>query len=291
MQNIKEQSASNAGGLNEPLPEKIGFPEGILTDAPIRFDVLSARKGIFAAINKPAEILMDSYLGSPKCKSIMLAMREQKGKKEFERLGIESPYAINQLDMELSGAALMAADKKSADNFRNAMWSEKFEFEYLILCRTARNLSGEITVELPLLMHEDRPVWIVSHRFGKKSRTRFEMLKSAGDYQIWRAKANIARPHQIRVHAAEVGLRVVGENIYSKTPSVYLSKLKEGYRLPKGEERERPLYKHISIHLAKIRFNGNDAGIPEIGETEIFAPLPKSFSACLKKIGFEPNSY
>ena len=65
----------------------------------------------------------------------------------------------------------------------------------------------------------------------------------------------------------------------------------DGKTLPKGEERERPLYKHISIHLAKIRFNGNDAGIPEIGETEIFAPLPKSFSACLKKIGFEPNSY
>ncbi|MFR6032314.1 MAG: hypothetical protein ACLUKN_03500 [Bacilli bacterium] len=83
------------------------------------------------------------------------------------------------------------------------MWSEKFEFEYLILSWTARNLSGEITVELPLLMHEDRPVWIVSHLVWEKSRTRFEMLKSAGDYQIWRAKANIARPIKYESTAAE----------------------------------------------------------------------------------------
>lgn len=291
MQSSKEQPFAGEVDKNESLPDKIGFPEGVLTNTPVRFDVLSAKKGVFAAINKPAGILMDSYLGSPKNKSVMLAMREQKGKKEFQRLGMESPYAINQLDMELSGAALMVDGKKNADNFRNAMWSEKFEFEYLILCRAARSLEGEFTVELPLLMHEDRPVWIVSHRFGKKSKTRFEIVQSAGEYQIWKAKANIVRPHQIRVHAAEAGLKITGENLYSKTPPVYLSKLKEGYRLPKGVEKELPIYKHISVHLKKIRFNGNDVGIPEIGETQILAPLPKSFSACLKKIGFAENSY
>ncbi len=291
MQDTKENSAGARASEEEKLPEKIGFPEGVLIDAPVRFDVLSAMKGVFAAINKPAGILMDSYLGAPKCKSVMLAMREQKGKREFDRLGIESPYAINQLDFEISGAALMATDKKNADNFRNAMWSGMFEFEYLVLCKAARNTESEFTVELPILMHEERPVWIVSHRFGKKAKTRFEIVKSAGDYQIWRAKANIVRPHQIRVHAAEAGLKIAGENVYSRTPPVYLSKLKEDYRLAKGVEKERPLYGAVCVHLAKIRFNGKDAGVPEIGETEIYAPPPKSFAACMKKIGFAPDSF
>ena len=45
----------------EALPEKIGFPSGTLYERPVRLDVLAAQKSIFVAIDKPADVLLDSY--------------------------------------------------------------------------------------------------------------------------------------------------------------------------------------------------------------------------------------
>jgi len=274
------------------LPKKIGFPEGLLVECPLRLNVLAAKKGVYAAFDKPSGILMDSYLGSPKCKSVMLALREQKGKGELERLGMDSPYTVNQLDIELSGATLIVMNKLLADTFRNAMWSGAFEFEYTLLCKAVRNVDSQMTVELPILMHEERPIWLVSHRFGKKAKTNFDIVESADAYQVWRATAKTVRPHQIRLHAAEAGLKVVSESIYSKTAPIYLSRLKEDdYKLSRGAEEERPLYDSICIHLSKIRFSGKDLGMPELGDVEIHSPLPRGFSACLKKLGFKETKY
>jgi len=278
------QSAQSGGGK---LPSKIGFPAGTVAEEPLRMDVLDARFGRFAAISKPADVLFDSYLGAPKARSVMLAMRAQSGKGEFERLGVSSPFAINQIDYEYSGAALFAHDRELATAMRNAMWSGFFEFEFLLLSRACRKDATQFHANLPVLMHEERPVWIVSHRFGKKAATDFSLVASGGDYQLWRATAKTVRPHQIRLHAAEMGLDIVGEWIYSKTPYIFLSKLKSGeYKLGKNE-LEKALYPHLAVHLSSIKFDGESFGAPEMGKVEIAAPLPKQFAVMLKKIGFE----
>ncbi len=274
---------------NQKLPTKIGFPEGVLLDSPIRVDVISASKGKFAVINKPADVLFDSYLGAPKARTMMLAMRQQQGKGELERLGVEAPFAINQLDYEYSGASIFAMNKDIANNMRNAMWSGFFEFEFFILTRAHRKNEESFEVDLPILMHEQRPVWIVSHRFGKKAKTSFKLLSSSGDFQLWSAKTNTVRPHQIRLHAAEVGLDVIGEWIYSKTPYVFLSKLKGEYKLGK-DAQEKALYPHLAVHLAFVKFSGKDFGLDDVGDVYAKASLPKGFSVTLKKLGLENNS-
>ncbi len=271
--------------IAQNLPSKIGFPESVLLDAPVRVDVLVASKGKFAIINKPADVLFDSYLGAPKERTMMLAMRQQQGKGELERLGVEAPFAINQLDFEYSGASIFAMNKDVANDMRNAMWSGFFEFEFYVLTRAHRKNEEFFEVDLPILMHEERPVWIVSHRFGKKAKTSFKLLASSGDYQLWSAKANTVRPHQIRVHAAEVGLDIIGEWIYSKTPYIFLSKLKGEYKLGK-DAQEKALYPHLAVHLASVKFNGKDFGFEDIGEVHAKAPLPKGFKALLKKLTF-----
>ncbi len=272
---------------SEKLPEKIGFPAGMLGEEPLRLDVLGAKKGVFATISKPADLLGDSYLGAPKAKSIILALKEQSGKGELERLGMDSPYAVNQLDFEMSGASLLAMNKDIATAMRNAMWSGFFTFEYTILCKTARSSVENFEIDLPVLMHESKPLWIVSHRFGKKAKTSFEMLTQACGYQLWKASANTVRPHQIRLHASEGGLGIVGEWIYSKTPYIFLSKLKDEYKLGKGVEEENALYPHLCAHLSSIKFDGKDFEMPELGSVKIDCPLPKKFSVCLKKLGLK----
>lgn len=276
-------SAENTEGN---LPTKIGFPAGMLGEQSLRVDVLASSFGKFAIIDKPADVLFDSYLGAPKQKSMMQAMRMQEGKGEFQRLGVESPYCINAIDFEFSGASMFAMNKNIANDMRNAMWSGFFEFEFLLLTRAYRKDETEFEVDLPILMHEERPVWIVSHRFGKKAKTKFKLVASAGDYQVWSARANTVRGHQIRVHAAEAGLDIVGEWIYSKTPYVFLSKLKGEYKLAK-DSQEKALYPHLAVHLKSLKFNGKDFGDDSIGDVCAVAKLPKGFSVMLKKIGFE----
>lgn len=264
--------------------KKIGFPAGMLGEDPMRFDVLAEASPSFVAIGKPADILLDSYLGSPKEKSVMLAMRETPDKPEFKRLGINSPYAVNQLDFEISGAAIIACDKDTANEMRNEIWSGAMKFEYLLLAKSAQASQASFDVDLPVLMHDERPVWLVSHRFGKKAHTVFERLERVGAYELWRASAETVRPHQIRVHANEVGIKIVGELLYSRTPYVYMSDIKEEpYKIGFNQE-EQPLYPHIYLHLSKIvlpenrKFDG--------GKTELCAPLPKGFATTLKRLGF-----
>lgn len=94
-------------------------------------------------------------------------------------------------------------------------------------------------------------------------------------------------PAPVRLHAAEMGLDIVGEWIYSKTPYIFLSKLKSGeYKLGKNE-LEKALYPHLAVHLSSIKFDGASFGAPEIGRVEISAQLPKQFAVMLKKIGVE----
>ena len=272
------------------LPKKIGFPASLLGEESLRVDVLSASYGKFPIIDKPADVLFDSYLGAPKQKSVMLAMRAQEGKGEFQRLGVESPYCINALDFEYSGASMFAMNKEIANDMRNAMWSGFFEFEFILLTRAYRKDETEFEIDLPILMHEERPVWIVSHRFGKKAKTSFKLVATAGDYQVWSARANTVRPHQIRLHAAEAGLDVVGEWIYSKTPYVFLSKLKGEYKLGK-DSQEKALYPHLAIHLKSIKFSGSAFADSSVGDVCAVAKLPKGFSVMLKKIGFEQTEF
>ncbi len=262
---------------------KIGFPPKVLGNDAVRFDVLAYDGSTFAAINKPAGILIDSYLGSPKEKSVILAMRDRPDKPEFQRLAMVSPYAINQLDFEISGAALIATDKDVASDMRNAMWSAQMEFEYLLLTKGIAK-EESYSVDLPILKHEDRNVWIVSHRFGKSAKTDFRLLETSGQYQLWEAKARTVRPHQIRLHAHEAKLNVVGEWLYSRTPPIFLSDLKNDiYKIDRSLEEEQALYPYIHIHLSGISFLEGKFARAE----KISAPLPKGFATTLKRLGFK----
>lgn len=268
-------------------PQKIGFAAGTLLENSIRMDVCGSLKGEFAVLEKPAGVLLDAYLGSPKAKSIIQAMRETPEKPEFLRFGMSSPYGVNQLDFEMSGLGMIAMTKESSAKLRNALWSGFFTFEYLMLAeRSPDKIPDEFTSNLPIFMHDERPVWIVSHRFGKKASTRFKKLETCGNYELWRAWANVVRPNQIRLHAAEGGLKIVGEEIYSRTPLVYMSNLKRDYNLPKKAE-EKPLYGELAMHLERLCIDGNRAEIAGLGKFQARAKLPKSFSVMLKKLGFK----
>ena len=173
-------------------------------------------------------------------------------------------------------------DKGAAMRLRNAAWSGLFDIEYLFLARKS-SAPDSFKSDLPILMHESKPVWIVSHRFGKKAETSFTRLKSRRGCELWRASAKSARPHQVRVHAAESGLKIIGEELYARGGYVYLSNLKDDYRPRRGEREEPPLYPHLALHCASIKMRADDS-LSDIGDICAEAPLPRAFAAMLKRL-------
>ena len=279
------------------VPDKIGFPQKTLFDRPARLDVLCAKKGIFAAISKPADTLFEPYSGSPampheaaepyemQYAPIVAAIRKQAGKPELERLGIKSPFCALQCDYEVSGACVIACDKSTAAVLRNAEGSGYVTYEFILLARKSQNLPKNFEVNLPIVKNENRRVWTVSHRYGKKCKTAFELAEDFRDFQLWRARSTSARPHQIRLHAAEKGLKIIGESVYSRGGQIFTSQFKGNYKLKRGEKFEKPIYPHLFLHLQKISFNGSDFNCPELGANEICAPLPKNFALVIDKLG------
>jgi len=134
-----------------------------------------------------------------------------------------------------------------------------------------------VDCDLPIAFHSNGKRMIVSHRSGKKCHTRFRFLRVYGSYQLWEAETRVLRPHQIRVHAAELGLKIVGEGLYARGDRIYLSRIKRDYR--RSGEDESPIYEGLCVHLLSVEFE-----FPGRELSPIQAPLPKGFHTLLKAL-------
>jgi 23S rRNA-/tRNA-specific pseudouridylate synthase len=93
----------------------------------------------------------------------------------------------------------------------------------------------------------------VDNKNGKKSKTRFQVLErfERFGYALLKCEPLTGRTHQIRVHAANAGLKIVGDTLYGGKP-LWLSRLKKDFRLKPGRE-ERPLISRVALHAEGLQ--------------------------------------
>lgn len=257
--------------------EFISFPPGYLGSRPEKFPLV-ANSDRFFAINKPAGLACFQHewtLGKP---DLSMALRREllNGKPQLKALGIEGLFRAYNLDAELSGALVFAKNEESELLLKNAVGSAQVVFRFHLLVR-AETEDRSFVCDLPLAKHFNNKRMFVSHRTGKKCETRFRYLRSFGQYQLWEAETTDLRTHQIRVHAAERGLEIAGEDLYAEGDEIYLSRLKRDYMRGKG--REKPLYSGLCVHLLEVEFR-----LPDLELPTILAPLPSRFETLLKRL-------
>lgn len=255
----------------------ISFPPGYLGSQPLKFPLLVNNERMFG-LNKPAGISCFQHewtLGKP---DISMALRREliSRKPQLERLGVEGLFRAFNLDMEASGLLLYAKNEENEQLLKNAAGSDQLVYRFHLLA-SAETDQKEFSCDLPLAKHFHDRRMVVSHKTGKKSETRFRFLRPFGQYQLWEAECTELRLHQVRVHAAERGLSIVGEDLYSDGGQVYLSRLKKGYMPSRG--RENPIYAHLCLHLLEVEFR-----IPEVEIAPVVAPLPGRFETLLKRL-------
>ena len=260
-----------------PDADFLSFPPETLDREPLRVPVV-ARGADWFALSKPAGVPWTPDPWIPRPTDLVREVRRQlrDGKPQLARLGIDGFFGVTGPDLAASGLVLCARTEAAAARLANDLGSGRIELTYRLLT-PGRPADEEILCELPLAPHATEPHMVVSHATGKKTATRFRLAQRFRGYALWTATTNFDRPHQVRVHAAESGLPIVGETRYTKTALVYLSEIKLDYR--PTAHRELPLYSGLGLHLASIEFPDTDGA-----RRTVECPPPKGFAVLLRRL-------
>lgn len=221
------------------MPAAIGFPAPLLGEKSFRTPVIHAGEGLVAVL-KPPGVVWDDHPWNAGAPHMMGAWRDQlaAGKPELVALGVARPASVHYIEPEVGGVGLVAdRDTESLDLWRNAFGSERLSFAYRFLAFTADAPEEGGECPLPVAAHRSEPRALVSHSTGKKSLTTFRVVERLGKWTLWEAVTRLPRPHQVRLHASEAGIRIVGEKLYGDSGDIRLSELRKKGRLNKGEDK------------------------------------------------------
>ncbi|MCD8483469.1 MAG: hypothetical protein LR015_12910 [Verrucomicrobia bacterium] len=232
----------------------IGFPPPLLGPDPQRLAVLWHDGPLFV-LEKPANVLVMQDPWYPRFPALEDAINFQAaaGKPELERLGLDTTGlgGVFGVDPEMTGVAFLAAGAEATSAWAEVLGSDQFLFRYVFVA-SGQAPAEQFTSELPLARHRQEKRVVVSHTTGKKSRSDFRRLERWGKWSFWEVVTHYPRFHQVRVHAAESGLKVLGDALYGDPRPIFLSNLKRDYR--PGRTEERPLFEGLALHLNAVQF-------------------------------------
>ena len=137
---------------------------------------------------------------------------------------------IHRLDKETSGVLVFTKTPLANRSLTGQFSTRSVRKKYLLL--TDRPVSRkEVTFKGTLVRAGERYVSRPLHAGGESTETHFRAStsqkaggRSSGCYQMVEAEPVTGRTHQIRVHAAENGIPILGDTLYGGTPAarVYL---------------------------------------------------------------------
>jgi len=254
----------------------------------------------FLFIEKPKGVLTDYTPGDPKTarltdslRKILTPKEHLQGRANIEHQTNQSFWqksqhvrAVYPLELEVSGAVLITTSPFATQTYRNALGSGAFTFTFTFFAQKDAALEKKQMIDLPLYRADEEPQVRVSHKLGKKSLTIFEPVDShTRVYTQWLAQTHYPRFHQIRIHAAEMGLKMIGVSLYAQGPIPYLKDFKQ--KSLKGKTAQEPLFEGLALHLIGIEGAFGEAKQP-IG---IPIPLPKYYHGLIHHMQVEERPH
>lgn len=230
------------------------------------------------ALDKPAGLLLSPDRLAPERPSLMPLLHAAiaGGKPWSVERGLTYLSHTHRLDADTSGVLLLAKSKTMLVALADLSSSQKLRHQLTALVQGNPALDS-FQVNARLSPHPSTPGLVrVDPRNGKRAETRFTVLERFGSHALLQCEPLTDRPHQVRAHLFNSGLRLVGDELYGGKP-LWLSRLKRSYRLKPGRE-ERPLLARAALHLEQLAF-----AHPVTGESlSLAAPLPKDLRVALK---------
>ncbi|MHB8909275.1 MAG: RluA family pseudouridine synthase [Syntrophales bacterium] len=183
-------------------------------------------------------------------------------------------YPVHRLDRETSGVILLAFDARSVERLSESI--SRGTKEYLALVH-GNFPDHEMIVDLPLgpdaasAVRKKRKAWIGG---TERAKTRFGKVLAAGDISLVRCFPETGRLHQIRAHLLSAGFPIVGDKLYGKDETAFLTFIEHGLT---PEIEKLLILPRAALHNAKMVFRHPQTK----QELTIRAPLPTMFSGCI----------
>lgn len=253
--------------------KSIEFASELLGNSPQKLKVLYSDSGVLA-LEKPAGVLIDAFPWFPEPPSIVAALKSEclHNPDDLAEYHLSNIYSVYTLEPEVTGVALLATSKESSAYLRNELGSNQFTFRFNLLAKSELKVDS-VHCDLPLAKHYKENTVLVSNKTGKKSNTTFKLITSSGPYQLWEAQTNFIRMHQIRVHAMESGIRILGEELYTHA----LSPRSVAFKALSTKKSDRKLMSDdLYLHLSSVQWNQEGKSIV------VNSPLPPKITNLLE---------
>lgn len=220
----------------------------------------------FVAVNKPSGLLtIPDREGANGLKNLL---RDKYG----------NIFTVHRLDKDTSGIVVFAKNENSHRHL-----SQQFEgretkkiYNGLVLGSPFEQ-SGVINE--PIAEHPTKKGVMVVYRKGKESITEYEVLEKFRLFSWMQFHILTGRTHQIRVHMKHLGHPIVCDELYGDGKPVFISQIKNNYKLSQNAEEEKPILSRLALHASQLTFKQMN------GEAiTLEAPLPKDLRALLNQL-------
>ena len=212
----------------------------------------------------------------------LLTIPDREGKDVSLKQILKSKYGeiftVHRLDRDTSGIVVFAKNDSTHKYLSQQFENRETEKIYngLVLGKPMQT-SGVINE--PIAEHPSKKGLMTVFRKGKESITEYEVLESFRPFSWMQFRILTGRTHQIRVHMKFLGHPIACDDLYGDGKPIFISQLKQKYKLSQSEEEERPLLNRLALHAARLRFKSKDGK-----DISLEAPLPKDLKATLNQL-------
>lgn len=124
-------------------------------------------------------------------------------------------WVVHRLDKTTSGALVFAESAERAEDLRKLFATRQVEKTYWFIT-DRRSQSAEL--ERSSFIRKQGKEMLSTTEDSPNATTSFKRLKRSPFFELWEARPQSGKPHQIRLHASDLGLPILGDTLYGGSP-------------------------------------------------------------------------
>ena len=164
-------------------------------------------------VNKPKGMVVHPANGNPDGTLVNAIMAICKD--SLSGIGGEiRPGIVHRIDKDTSGLLIVAKNDNAHVKMSEQIKDRKVNKKYIALVRGIIK-ENEATINMPIARNKKDRKKMAVDKDGKEAITHFKVLRRYDKYTLLEVKIDTGRTHQIRVHMAEIGHPVIGDEVYS----------------------------------------------------------------------------